>query len=318
MCRSAWTAAACSLVVLLAPLARAADAPPGGRAFIVVDDKSQHVLLQSHASDRVQIGSLTKIATAVVVLDWVRLGHALDTLVSVPGSVVAKYHDNPIGFEPGDEVSLRDLLYAALLQSDGIATDTLAFVVGRELPPVEGEAQAKNVGSSTVRFVAQMNALARKLHMENTRFLNPVGSDDTERPFSTAADVARLSHFALGKADFNFFIRLKERRITLKRNGADQGYLLRNTNELLGVKNVDGGKTGTTARAGQCLMVTSARPNIVWQDGPVTYKTTRRLIVVVLGSPDRFHQASDLIDEAEPIYDRWLAAGHPMTPETTL
>ena len=81
---------------------------------------------------------------------------------------------------------------------------------------------------------------------------------------------------------------------------------------------MDGGKTGTTARAGQCLMVTSARPNIVWQDGPVTYKTTRRLVVVILGAPDRFREAADLIDEAESIYDRWLASGHPMDPETTL
>ena len=37
------------------------------------------------------------------------------------------------------------------------------------------------------------------------------------------------------------------------------GYLLRNTNELLGVKNVDGGKTGQTSRAGPCLIVTAAR-----------------------------------------------------------
>ena len=188
-----------------------------------------------------------------------------------------------------------------MMQSDGIATDTLAAFVGRELPRVTGEDKVRN--SSTVRFVAQMNALARKLKMERTRFLNPTGADGTERPYSTAADLARLARYALAKADFRFFVAQKERR---------------NTNDLLGVYNVDGGKTGTSTRAGQGLLVTSERPAIVWQEGEKSYKTTRRLIVVVLGSPDRFGEAGRLIDQAVPIYDRWLAAGHPMEQETTL
>ena len=303
---------------LVSPLVlRAAEDPAASKAFLVADDKSGHILLQSHATDKLQIASLTKIASAVVVLDWARLNnHGLDTSVSVPGSVIAAYQDNPIGFQEGDEISLRDLLYAMLLQSDAIATDTLAEFVGRELPTVQGEEKLKH--GTTVRFVAQMNALARKLKMVNTRFLNPVGLDEVERPYSTAFDVARLSRYALVKADFRFFVAQKERRITLKRAGANVDYLLRTTNELLGVKNVDGGKTGQTTRAGGCLMVTSERPAIVWQEGATSYKTTRRLIIVVLGSPDRFNEASRLIDQAIPIYDQWLAAGHPMLEETTL
>ena len=300
--------------------ARAAEPDArGAKAFIVVDDKSGHILLQAHANDKLQIASLTKLASAAVVFDWARLGnHPLDTEVSVPGSIIAGFRDNPIGFQPGDEVSLRDLLYAALLQSDGIATDTLAFIVGRELPRVEGERDAKGVNVTLVRFVAQMNSLARKLKMTRTRFLNPVGQDDTEKPFSSAADVARLSHFVLSKADFRFFIAQKERKITIKRAGQPTEYLLRNTNELLGARNIDGGKTGTTTRAGQCLMVTAERKPIVWQEGDTHFKTTRRVVVVVLGSPNRFQQASGLIDEAIPIYDRWLANGHPMEVENTL
>ena len=295
----------------------AQDAPATDKAFIVTDDKSGHILLQSHGIDKLQIASLTKIASAVVVLDWARVNHhQLDTPVSIPGSIIATYHDDPIGFEEGDEISLRDLLYASMMQSDAIATDTLAEFVGRELPKVQGDDKVKN--ASTVRFIAQMNALARKLGMDHTRFLNPTGIDTVERPYSTAADLARLSHYALAKADFCFFVAQKERRITLQRAGANVDYMLRTTNEMLGTKGVDGGKTGSTTRAGQCLMVTSVRPPIVWIEGKTSYKTTRRLIVVVLGSPDRFHEASELIDEAEPIYDKWLAAGHPMQEETTL
>ncbi len=308
----------CVVATLVSPVAlRAAAETAGAKAFLVADDKSGHILLQSHAMDKLQVASLTKIASAVVALDWARLNnHPLDTPVSIPGSIIASFQDNPIGFQDGDEISLRDLLYASLMQSDGIATDTLAAFVGRELPTVAGEDKVRN--SSTVRFVAQMNALARKLKMERTRFLNPTGTDGTERPYSTAGDLARLSRYALAKADFRFFVAQKERRITLKRAGANVDYLLRTTNEMLGVKQVDGGKTGSSTRAGQCLMVTSERPPIVWQEGEKHYKTTRRLIVIVLGSPDRFGEAARLIDQAVPIYDKWLAAEHPMDPETTL
>ncbi len=311
---------AVAAAVLASPaVSRAAGDPTGAgsKAFVVADDKSGHILLQSRALDKLQVASLTKIASACVVLDWARLtNHPLDTLVTVPDAVIASYHDNPIGFQDGDQVSLRDLLYATMMQSDAIATDTLAAFVGRELPAIQGEDKAKSTGA--VRFIAQMNALARKLKMEHSRFLNPTGVDATERPYSTAADMARLARYALAKADFRFFVAQKERRVTLQRAGGNVDYLLRTTNEMLGTKNVDGGKTGQTARAGGCLMVTSERPAIVWMEGTTSYKTTRRLIIIILGSADRFGEASRLIDEAEPIYDKWLAAGHPMEEETTL
>ncbi len=278
----------------------------GTRAYIIADHKSGHILAQSGAQDKLQVGSLTKIATAVVVLDWVRLGgHTLDQTAVVPAPALADSDANPIGFQAGDEVTLRDLLFAALLQSDNIAADTLASFVGRELPGDPGV-------SPTARFVAQMNALARKCKAERTRFLNPTGLDTKERPFSTALDMARITRKALDKADFNFFVSLKERRISINRAGAKSDYLLKNTNDLLGTHNVDGGKTGQTARAGGCLMITSARPPIVWQEGTVTYKTTRRLVIIVLGSGDRFQEASALIDRGTNLYDQWMAAGHPM------
>ena len=123
---------------------------------------------------------------------------------------------------------------------------------------------------------------------------------------------ARITRQALDKADFNFFIAQKEHRISINHPGGKSDYLLRTTNELLGVDNVDGGKTGQTQRAGSCLMVTSVRPPIVWQEGAVTYKTTRRLVIIVLGSPDRFREASGLIGRGVNLYDQWMAAGHHM------
>jgi D-alanyl-D-alanine carboxypeptidase (penicillin-binding protein 5/6) len=283
------------------------------KAYIVADDKTGHIFLEANRDDKLQIGSLTKVATAVVVLDWARLGgHTLDQPVTMPADDAAA-GSNPVGFQPGDAVSLRDLLYAMLLQSDNLAADALAQFVGRALPRAEGGAV-----TPTVRFVAEMNVLARSQGMLRTRFLNPSGVDATERPFSTAADLGRLTHMALSKADFRFFVAQKERRISIDRAGVKSDYLLRNTNELLGVNGIDGVKTGQTAKAGSCVIISAARPSIVVQEGERSVVTPRRLIVVVLGSQDRFRDAASLLERGTSLYDEWAAAGYPANPKETL
>ena len=282
------------------------------RAYIVADDKTGHIFAESHANDKVQVASLTKIATALVALDWARLGgHTLDQPVTLPEDPGAAR--SPIGFVAGDQVSLRDLLYAALLQSDNVAADALADFVGRALPPNGAPAV-----TPTWRFVAEMNSLARSQGMERTRFLNPSGEDSVERPYSTAADLGRLTHLALSKADFRFFVAQKERRISINHAGQASDYLVRNTNELLGVNGIDGVKTGQTARAGSCVIISAAREPIVVQEEGRSLITPRRLIVVVLGSHDRFRDAARLLQSGISLFDEWAAAGHPNNPKETL
>ncbi len=330
-----------------APALRAQEGV-GARAYLVADAASGRILAEKDANAKLQVASLTKIATAAVVLDWAEAGkRGLDTLITIPAAATAVGGQNPVGFQAGDQVSLRDLLYAALLQSDNIAAETLAYHVGSQIQSGESGAKATPV----VRFVAQMNALARTLGMERTRFLNPTGFDAEEKPFSTAADMARLMRYALGKASFKFFVAQKERKIAIVRAGSSLSqqppvasavppptalgpapaaaaganspapsptppnsvaYLLRNTNELLGVKNVDGGKTGQTSKAGSCLIVTAAREPLVKQISDTSSEITqRRLIVVVLGAPDRFRETSALIDRGTALFDSWQAAGRP-------
>ncbi len=290
------------------------------KAYVVVDDKTGHILAASKADDKVQVASLTKIATAVVVLDWARVeGHSLDKPVTIPAEALAAGGAGSVGFQAGDQVTVRDLLYAALLQSDNVAAEALAFDVGRDFPADTEGGGAKGAIAPTIRFVVQMNALARHLGMERTRFLNPSGLDSKEKPFSTAADLARLTRNALGKADFRFFVAQKERHISIVRAGLPTDYLLHNSNDLLGVHNIDGVKTGQTARAGNCLIITAARESLVKQiEGGTSEITPRRLIVVVLGSPDRFGDAARLLDRGIGLYDAWMAAGHPVNPKENL
>ena len=287
-------------------------------AYVVIDAQTGHVLDQVDARDKRQVGSLTKVATAMVVLDWAekRAGD-LNQLATIPPEAFVGTGDNLIGFQPGDRITLRDLLYAALVQSDNVAAYTLANQVGIALQPVVPSA---GNGSPVAVFVGQMNVLAKSLRMERTRFVNPHGIDTGERsmPYSTASDLARLSRYAMNKAAFRFYVSQKERQISFNRGAQKKGYLLRNTNELLGTNGVDGVKTGKTARAGDCLILSAHRESEIVQNGGHTRVTPRNLIIVMLGSANRFAEGGQLLARGWQLYDQWAAAGRLVDPKKTL
>lgn len=284
---------------------------------MTVDATTGHILAQQDAGKKRQVGSLTKIATAMVVLDWAgKQSGDLAQVATIPPAAFAGTTENNVGLQPGDTITLRDLLYAALVQSDNIAAFTLADHVGRSLESTLGSAGERLTAADL--FVQQMNALAKHLGMEHTRFLNPSGIDSREKPYSTAADIARLTRYAMNNAGFRFYVSQKEREISIGRGPARLRYMLRNTNELLGTNAIDGVKTGRTQRAGDCLVLSAARPSEVVQQGTTTLVTPRRLIVVLLASPDRFGEGAQSLAHGWQLYDQWVAAGRPNDPKESL
>jgi D-alanyl-D-alanine carboxypeptidase (penicillin-binding protein 5/6) len=258
------------------------------------------------------------VATAMVVLDWAekRAGD-LNQLATVPPEAFVGTGDNLIGFQPGDRITLRDLLYAALVQSDNVAAYTLAQHVGTALQPLVPSA---GNGTPVAIFVGQMNVLAKSLRMERTRFLNPHGIDTIERslPYSTASDLGRLARYAVNKAAFRFYVSQKERQIAFSRGQEKKGYLLRNTNELLGTNGVDGVKTGRTARAGDCLILSAHRESQILKQGERTAVIPRHLIVIMLGSTNRFAEGAQLLARGWQLHDQWVAGGRLVDPNKTL
>jgi D-alanyl-D-alanine carboxypeptidase (penicillin-binding protein 5/6) len=116
----------------------------------------------------------------------------------------------------------------------------------------------------------------------------------------------------MSNSAFRFYVSQKERKITFVSPAGEQAYLLRNTNELLGVSDIDGVKTGTTKKAGQCLVISAQRAPESVQKGNTFQITPRRINVTVLGSEDRFNEASALLARGWQLYDAWAAAGRPM------
>ena len=289
-------------ILLLFALVACASA---AQSYIVVDNQTGLILASKNPNEKLQVASLTKVATAMVVLDWAQLSKAdLSQMATVSARAMRSGGLNPVGLQEGDWLSLRDLLYTALMASDNVAATSLAEHVGARLPNAESLDPAGN-------FVSHMNALAHTLGMKRTLFLNPSGADNLEGalPYSTASDMARLTRYAYTEADFPFFVSQKTRIIHVFRGGVDMPIELRNTNELLDQEGVDGVKTGRTRRAGDCLILSTERRPEVQRQGEGVQVTPRRIVIVLLGSPERFGEGMALVRQGWGLYDQWAAEG---------
>ncbi len=274
---------------------------------IIVDNQTGRILEEVRANAKLPIASLTKLALAMVTLDYAELkgGNLLGEVATVPEAAISTTAGiNPLGLQAGDSLTLRDLLYACLLASDNVAAYTLADHLGRELPNATG---LDPVGNT----VAHMNALARQLNMRHTLFLNPHGLDLTEgtEPYSSAADLARLTRYAYSKAGLSFYVAQSEREIHVQRGALNLGVVLHNTNPLLDTEDIDGVKTGRTSRAGDCIILSSEHKPEVVRQGDTVYTTPRRIIVVLLDGTNREQEGLQLVRRGWALYDDWAAKG---------
>ena len=284
-------------------------------SYIIADNQTGQILGSKNPNAKLQVASLTKVATAMVVLDWAQLKKAdLSQRAWITPEAMRAGGINPVGLQEGDELSLRDLLYCSLMASDNVAATALAQYVGAQLPNTSGLGAIGN-------FVSHMNALAQSLGMKRTLFLNPTGSDgnpDAALPYSTASDLARLTRYAYSEADFPFFVSQKIRVVHILRAGSDIPFELRNTNELLDKDGIDGVKTGRTSRAGDCLILSMERRPDVQRQGTSVYVTPRRIIVVLLRSGNRFVEGLALAREGWGLYDQWAAEGRKVNKKQAL
>lgn len=279
---------------------------------MVMEAHSGKVLFATKSTERRPVASLAKMATAAVAIDWATAtGTDIGQItITVPETINLVGGPNPMNLQPGERLTLRDALFAAMLGSDNLAALSIADHVGSRLLRARGRD-----GEPVVTFVAEMNRLSKALGMSQTKFNNPHGLDRARNPgaISTTADIARLSVYVMRKPPLTFITRQTERRVNIDGAGGRRSLLVRNTNELTRDEGVLGIKTGTTEAAGPCLATCVEREPLV-RDKPDGTKgvTPRRLIVVVLNSPDRFGRTRALVRQGWRAYDTWLATGAPV------
>lgn len=283
----------------------------GQSAVLVVDSYNRKVHVANAANDRRAVGGLAKIAATMVALDWAEASKAgVNVLATVPEYAPRIAGVASADFQPGDQATIRDLIYATMMTSDNAAAITLGHFVGGDLLVRMGKG-----GDPLEQFVRQMNQLALREGAKNTRFMNPHGFENS-RPmgYSSAADIARIALYAASRPSFRFYTNQKSRTISIYRGGAPVKVTLRNTNQLLDLDRIDGMKTGNTPRSGGCVVATAEKPGTVFKQPDGSSVVFRhRMVVVVLGSADPFGEARSLLHQGWQIYDNWLQMGRPVT-----
>jgi D-alanyl-D-alanine carboxypeptidase (penicillin-binding protein 5/6) len=251
----------------LAPFASVRGHRSTAHGILLKDLTSGRTLYEFAASRRLAPASLTKIMSALVILDYGRLFEHVT--ISPEAGAAPRTH---LRLRAGQVFRLEDLLKAMLITS---ANDACL-------------AAAEHLAGSERGFVALMNAKAAAYGLTDTHFANACGFDAPDH-YSTAVDLARLSERALAHPVFRELVRQEIEIITAVNE--NRSYVLRNTNRLLGrVPGVEGIKTGFTSRAGRCLVAK------VTQDG-------KELLLVLLHARQRWHTAARLINDGLRVAD---------------
>ena len=286
------------------------------QSVIVVDTYNKKIHLGSTISQKRAVGGLAKIAATMVALDWAEASKvSLNVLATVPDYAPQISGEASRDLRAGDKLTLRDLIYATMMNSDNVAAITLGHFIGSDLLQRKGRG-----GDPLQEFVTQMNALAQREGCRNTHFVTPHGYENSRpTPYSSAADLARIAVYAASRAPFHFYTNQRTRSVSIFRGGSKSSITIRNANGLLGTGRVDGMKVAQTPASGGCAVITADKAStlIPQPDGSnVIYR--HRLIAVVIGSANPEREALSAIQQAWGNYDHWLSSGRPVTDRSQI
>ncbi len=222
-----------------APAARTTTpAPPplGVRAAALIDESSGQELYGRNSSAELAIASTTKLMTALITLEHTRLSQVFADPNYHPAA-----EDSQIGLEPGERMSVHDLLRAMLLPSADDAAVDLAYNVGH---------------GSVSRFLGMMNARASQLGLTHTHYTTPSGLD-TPGNYSSATDLVDLARYLLQTQPF--FKAVVRTTHAVLRTG-NHVRVVTNLNDLVDrFRWINGVKTGHTLDAGYVLVASGTQ-----------------------------------------------------------
>ena len=227
---------------------KASAGPPriAARAWILVDPRDDEVLASSAPNRELPIASATKLMTARLALTELR---ANENLKAPPYQALPA--ESLLGLSAGEKMTVRDLLYALVLESANDAAATIATGVAGSVP----------------RFVKRMNREAAALGLQHPSLANPIGLDAPGN-YSSAADLAELATLLLRN---RLFARVADTQVVTLRSGDSRRRIDTRNTLLNSDPTADGVKTGHTLGAGYVLVGSATR------DGT-------RLVSVVLGA----------------------------------
>lgn len=234
------------------------------KAAMVVNYDNGNVIYSKNSEQVRPIASLTKLVTAMVLLD-----KKIDLSRTAVITKEDAFRSSKSRLRVGYELTLKDLLHAAMLSSDNRAARAIA----------------RTVSGSIEAFTEEMNIKVRKLGLENSKFFEPTGLEPNN--ISTAHEILKILHYSYQYKQIREITQKKIYFVKIK-NRNNKKLQMVNTNIIVHSKyKVLAGKTGYTIASDYCLTTL------------VKNKQGERLSVVVLGVPGdklRFREARKLIE----------------------
>jgi len=236
------------------------------RAAILMDAETGQVLYAKNAHKPLPPASITKVMTAILVLERCDLDAVVKASERAVNTKASSMH-----LRVGEEVKVRDLLYALMLRSANDAAVALA----------------EHAAGSVEAFAELMNEKAQSLGAKHTHFVNPHGLHDP-RHVSTAYDLALITRYAMENETFRTIVKTPYYIVSRSMN-QDDLWMVNKAKFLQEYPDAEGVKTGYTNPAGYCFAGSA-------------YRDGRRLITVVLNSPQR---VADTIALMEHGFNDW-------------
>ncbi len=236
------------------------DISVSASSAVLIEAESGRVLYAKDADKRRPMASTTKIMTALVALE----NHDLDAPIKIPKEAVG-IEGSSLYLVEGEELTLRELLYALMLRSANDAAAAIAIAVG----------------GSVSGFAELMNEKAEEMGLTDTHFDNPHGLDSEEH-YTTARELALITAEALKNEVFREIVSTYKKSLPL--GGVPDRRLVVNHNRLL--RTYDGCigvKTGFTKKDGRCLVSAAERDGIT-------------LIAVTLNAPNDWNDHKKMLD----------------------
>lgn len=248
-------------------------------AALIIETNTGKVIYEKDGDEQNYPASVTKILTAIVVLE----NCGLDDVATASESAINQIPDGYVvaPLRVGEEMKIKDLLYALMLKS---ANDA-AYVL------------AEHVGENVDFFADMMNQKAKEIGCTGSHFVNPNGIHN-ERHYTTANDMYLIAKYAMQNENFAEIVSTLEYTLPSTNKYEAEDRVMKNTNSFINPnssfynKNVRGIKTGTTAQAGNCLITDVARDGL-------------EFITVLLGaetSSGKFSETEKMINYA---YDNY-------------
>ncbi|MBU8850849.1 D-alanyl-D-alanine carboxypeptidase [Priestia megaterium] len=266
---------------VLAAEKKSSELADSARSAILIERDTGKILYEKNSNQELPPASMTKIMTMILIMEALDKGKITLKDKVRASEYAASMGGSQIFLEPGEEMTVNDLLKGIAIGSGNDAS----------------MAMAEYLAGSEEKFVAKMNQKAKELGLTHTKFQNPTGLP-VENHYSTAHDMAMMGRELL---KYEKIINYTSKYEAYLRTDTDKKFWLVNTNRLVKFyPGVDGLKTGFTGQAKYCLTATAKKGNM-------------RVLAVVFGAStpkDRNNQVTKMLDYAfsqyttKPLYKK--------------